>query len=478
MQEAGMPSRGVVVAAHAQAAQAGAGVLRDGGNAVDAAVATAAALAVVDPANCGLAGYGGFMVVHRPGDPAPACIDFNTAVPDAFEAGSLAAAGRTGPFVHGGPSVSVPCVLAGLEAAHRAFGGRRWSELLAPAIGLATDGVVVGSDLERSLAWTARRHGGLNDEFRRVFLRDGQAPDPAALMRQPELAQTLRAVAAQGADALRRGPIAEAIGACVAAHDGPLHPQDLARASARVGPAERAAFAGGTVHGPDREGSAFGVLADALAALAGAELGAARGPEYIARVAAALHAAWERRRADWSLLIAEPRHTSHFCTADAEGGLVSCTFTQGPLWFGSGLVVPGTGLVLNAGANLYARRHGEATVRAITNLAPTLLLGADGGRHALGSPGGQRIPAIVLQAVLDIAHYGIALDDAIGRPRLSVDAQGGLEVEAALAALAPGARVLEPSVYYGPAGGISIRPPGAPVAARDPRFAASAVQRA
>lgn len=476
MQAAGMKSRGLVVAAHAQAAQAGVHVLREGGNAVDAAVATAAALSVVDPANCGLAGYGGFMVVQRPSDPAPSCVDFNTAVPAAFEPGSLARAGRTGPFVHGGPSASVPCVLAGLDAAHRAFGSRPWADLFEPAIGLARDGVVVGSDLERSLAWTARRHGGLNDEFRRVFLRDGRAPDPAAVLRQPELAQTLGAVAAQRGEALRSGPIAQAISACVASHGGPLGLQDLASARAQVGPAERAACARSAVFGPDRDGSAFGVLDDALAALEGVELGSARGPDYIARLAAALHGAWQRRRAAWSLLIAEPRHTSHFCTADAQGGLVSCTFTQGPLWFGSGLVAPGTGLVINAGANLYARRRGEREVRALTNLTPTILLGADGSRHAIGSPGGQRIPAIVLQAVLDVSRYGIALDEAIGLPRLSVDEQGALEVESALGTLAPDARTLEPSVYYGPAGGISILASGAVVAAPDPRFAASSAQ--
>lgn len=463
-------TRGRVVAAHQAGADAGARVLSEGGNAVDAAIATAAALAVADPANCGIGGYGGFMVVHRPPEVAARQVDFNTAPPAAFDPPSLAHAPRTGPFVHGGVSVSVPAVVPGLLAAHAAFGRLPFADLLAPAIALAADGCRIGPDLARSLAWAARNHGGLSDAFKEVFFHGGQPLQAGDLLVQPELAASLEAIGARADRAWRSGPLVDAMCRCVRSEGGTLAAGDFAAARTCVAEAERTPVRDAVVYGPERTGSGYGVLASALSRLDEAALGENRGQRYIAGVAAALRAAWDQRRAAWSLLIAESQHTSHFCTVDADGMLVSCTFTQGPLWFGSGLAAPGTGIVLNCGANLYARRRADGALAGITNLAPAILVCGNGARHAIGSPGGIRIPAVVLQAVLDVVHYGIALDEALPLPRVSVDYSGRLEVEPALAATAPDARTIRVADYYGPASGIAVPPAGVPVAAQDPRF--------
>jgi gamma-glutamyltranspeptidase/glutathione hydrolase len=203
------------------------------------------------------------------------------------------------------------------------------------------------------------------------------------------------------------------------------------------------------------------------------DLGENRGLVYAQEIAAVLRAAWGGQRARWPLIIAESQHTTHFCTADADGMLVSCTFTHGPLWFGSGLVASGTGMVLNCGANLFARQCTDGSLFPLTNLTPVIVACADGSRHAIGSPGGIRIPAVVLQAVLDLVRYKIPLPKALPLPRVSVDFGGNLEAESALEQILPGAKVIRMSDYYGPASGISLAQAGPPVAARDPRFASA-----
>lgn len=462
--------RGIVVASHQAAADAGTEVLRSGGNAIDAAVAAAATLVVADPANCGVAGFGGFMVVDQPSGHGAMRVDFNTAVPAQFEPALLRQAGHAGPFVHGGPSVSIPAVVPGLATAHRAFGRLPFSDLFEPAVTLAGDGLAVGSDLGRSLAWVAKQHGGLSREFKAVFFRNDQPLRAGDRLVQPELAASLEYIARHGEEAWRSGPLVEAICDCVSAEGGALSPADFARAAADVAEAERTSFDDAVVYGPTRLGSGYDILSQSLSRLQDRDFGGNRGVDYAHEIAAALRAAWDGRRARWSLLIAESQHTNHFCTADAEGMLVSCTFTHGPLWFGSGLVVPGTGMVLNCGANLFARQRTDGSFFPLTNLTPVIVACADGSRHAIGSPGGIRIPAVVLQSVLDLVRYKIPLPEALPLPRVSVDFDGNLEAEPPLAQRLHGAKPIRVSDYYGPASGISLAPEGPSVAARDPRF--------
>ncbi len=462
-------SGGAVVAAHPLAAQAGAGVLGRGGNAVDAAVAAAFALAVVDPQNCGLGGHGGAMLVQSAAQTPPLMIDFNTAVPTGFDDGALRAAKRCGTFAVSGASVSIPAVLAGLECAHARFGKLAFGELLRPAIALARDGHPVSADLAHAIVWAALNHAGLSTEFRSVFCANGKPASAGTLLKQQDLARTLEAIAGDGLAAFYRGPIAVAVCNCVCHYGGRLSIEDLQSSRTHVERAEQVTFGNASVFGPHAGATGYGILRDALAALDASALGDNRSLPYARAVTAALRHGWQQRAAQARAI---GGHTTHLCACDGASMLVSMTFTHGPTWFGSGLVAPSTGVVLNSGANLFVRPRAGDALYAVHNMSP-VIVEQSCARHAIGSPGGSKIPAIVMQLVVDAVHYDLPLADAIKLPRVSVAPDGGIEAESALAAMIKSklhARTIDRSEYYGPASALSLAGPGHASAALDPRF--------
>ncbi|MGH7036598.1 MAG: gamma-glutamyltransferase, partial [Stellaceae bacterium] len=212
--------RGAVAANHPQAAQAGLLALRAGGNAVDAAVATAAALAVVEPMMSGLGGDGFYhvydqrsrrAVVFNGTGPAP-----NAATPERYRGGIP----RTGPL-----SVSVPGMLAGLDAMHERFGRLPWRDLFAEAIRLAREGFAATPHYWN---FAAENLAVLRADPKSaaVFLRNGEAPPCATAIVQPQLADTLEEIAAEGAEGFYRGALAcrlsaglNGVGALVSAAD-------------------------------------------------------------------------------------------------------------------------------------------------------------------------------------------------------------------------------------------------------------------
>lgn len=425
-------ARGLVVASHQAAADAGASALAQGGSAVDAAVATAFALGVVDPASCGLGGYGGFLVYAPPVGPAVQ-VDFNTWAPRRLDPTLLSIPGDTTHRRDGGPSVAPPAVVPGLLAAHELFGRRPLAELLAPAVRLARDGFAIGRDLTRALSDHWERTEGGEPEFAAVFLTSGRPPERGSLLVQPDLAVTLETIAHDGVAPFRAGPIVDVMCATAQADGGFLEPDDLDHDGVVVGAPEQETFGPSTVYGPSRETSGAGILFSALGHLEPSRLGPAHGREYVSELARALRLAWEERTSAARAALSS-QHTTHLCAADAEGGLVSLTLTHGHRRFGSGLVAPGTGLVLNSGINLFAPT--AAGPLAVTNMTPVVVEEANGARHAIGSVGGPRIPGIVLGAVVDLVHYGASIADAIAAPHLAVrPVDGALEAEAELLAL-------------------------------------------
>ncbi len=432
-------------------------MLRSGGSAVDAAVAAGFALCVVDPASCGVGGYGGFLMYAPPAS-APVAVEFDTWLPARFPRERLRLPGATDPdaMVDGGAAVAPPAVVAGLLEAHRRFGRRPVEELLAPAIRLAREGFAVGRDL----AWVLgkhedQRHGEVgDDELRSLFYPGGRAVRQGETLVQPDLAATLEAIARDGEDALRRGPIAEAICAAVNADGGTLDLDDLGHDGVVVRERPDAVgFGRATVYGPSRPLSGAGVLFSALNELDPDRLGPNRGRAYIDEVARALAHAWDERLARARSAVASP-HTTTLATAGADGDLVALTFTHGP-WFGAGIIPTGTGIVLNAGANLFAATPDGG--RAVTNMSPLVVDTGDGVRHALGASGGPHIPGMLLTAVADVVRYGWTLADAVAAPHVSIRAADGRpEVEVPLDRLfAPGeVPTIEPG-DFGPAYGIS-----------------------
>lgn len=458
----GSSTRGGVVAASGIAASAGVRVLRSGGNAADAAVATAAALCVVDPANCGIGGYGGFAIVDSPGRP-PAQIGFNAAVPQYVREGQASRSGA-------GSKVTPPAIVAGLCALENAFGRLGARAVFDPAITLASRGFEVGRGLADALSWATAHHRGLNDAFHRTFMRNGTPLCEGEQLVQPALAQTLQRIAEEGAATLRRGPLAGSLVDVVNDAGGALCAEDFQSLDATISDAVVGRYGECYVHVSDPEQCGASVLLSALESLDGVGLGAHRQDRYVDAVANALVEAWRRRDAKFSPLSPAASQTTHLCAADADGMLVSMTFTHGPVWFGSGLLEEKSGILLNCGMHILARRNADSEIVAQPHLTPAIVHHGE-TRYALGSPGGRRIPAIVLQAIIDLVHYGVSMDKLFDAPRLSANADGVLEAEAGLANAMPQRRMrtIASSEYFGPAGALAWNERGAQGAA-DSRF--------
>jgi gamma-glutamyltranspeptidase / glutathione hydrolase len=419
-------SGGLALAAVQEAADAGAKALAAGGTAIDAAVATAFALCVVDPASCGLGGYGGFLV-YAPPSGIPVQVDFNTWVPQRLDASALRIPGDPAPLIDGGAAVAPLAVVPGLLAAHAEFGRLPLAELLLPSVELARDGFAIGRELTRALSDHWLRTDGGEPGFASIFYASGRPPEGQSQLVQPDLAATLEMISCLGIEAFCTGPIVDAVCATVTADGGFLTPEDFTEGRITITPAETTTFQSATIYGPSQETSGTGVLFSALAHIKPHLLGTNRERGYVAELARALGLAWqERSRAAMAALTS--RHTTHLCTADADGGLAALTFTHGPRRFGSGLVASGTGIVLNSGLNLFAPT--ATGPLAVTNMAPVIVEAANGDRHAIGSVGGPRIPGIILSSVVDVVHYGSTMADAIAAPHLSVRAvDGALEAE-------------------------------------------------
>jgi gamma-glutamyltranspeptidase/glutathione hydrolase len=461
-----------VSSAEIGASRAGAAVLADGGNAVDAAVATAFALAVTYPQAGNLAG-GGFAVARsRDGDVS--ALDFRETAPaGTWERTFLLPDGspRGNASRQGGLSVATPGTVRGLEELHRRLGRLSWARLVAPAVELARDGFRVPEPLQAELARQAARLKA-SPGTRRIFFR-GDEPVPAGeLLVQPELAATLEAIASGGADAFHRGSVARLLAERVRATGGVLTEEDLA--------AYRPVWRPPLVFDFDRwrlatlsPPSAGGfVLMSALGQLAAApvdlrsldEAGRvhlvseamkrafADRNEYVgdpdcvsmplaallapARLAA-LGASLRLDRVTPSSAIqagAVPREgdqTTHFSVATADGEAVAVTYTLNDT-FGNGDVVPGVGVLLNNEMDDFAAQPGRpnlfgliqgtanavrAGARPVSSMSPTIVFEDGRPRFVLGSPGGSTIPSTVLEVFLRVGPLGQSLPDAVAAPR-------------------------------------------------------------
>jgi gamma-glutamyltranspeptidase/glutathione hydrolase len=450
--------RGVVVCEHPRAADIGADVLRQGGNAVDAAVAVGFALAVLFP-QAGNVGGGGFMVIVRPGPEAYA-LDFRErapaqATPDMY----LDPAGNVIPGLstRGYLAVGVPGTPAGLFEAHRRLGRLPWPRLLRPAIELAERGFETDTNLY--LALRRERERLLKDpEFARIFF-DGT--EPKRFIVQPELARTLRTIAARGDGGFYTGWVAEAIERAMRQNGGRLTRQDLAeyrpvwREPLRFSVGDATVFtmplpsAGGwivkflfsvleTLRSPDIGWhSALHVnLVVEAAKQAYAERAEHMGdPDFVPFPAflesPAYFQAVARRIRPYRVRPAEavhptrepppkePTETTHYSVLDGEGMAVAVTYTLNDL-FGAGVIVPGTGILLNnemddfslkpGVPNLYGLTGGPANTvgprkRMLSSMTPTVVVRENRVLGLLGSPGGSTIPTTVYQVLENLLVF-------------------------------------------------------------------------
>ncbi len=470
--------RGMVVSPDRESAAVGLAVLRGGGNAVDAAVACAFALAVTFP-RAGNIGGGGFLLYRLP-DGSRAALDFRETAPAALRpAHFLDASGHvvTDRSQNGGLAVGVPGSVAGLAEAHARWGSRPWAELLAPAIQLAEVGTIVSERGAETFAEETPRLAA-DPAARAIFTNDGQPLAAGAMLIQKDLAKTLRAIAEQGAKAFYSGPVADAIVKGVVAQGGVMTAKDLEtyRAVSREPLVGR--YRGYEIVAFPPPSSGGVVLLQALAMLEHFDLRASG-----AGSALTLHRIAEAERrafADRSVYLGDPdvvkvpmkalldkgylaakgatikddratpsakvrpgpigptegMNTLHFSIVDARGGAVALTTTLNS-WYGAAMVAPGTGVLLNneiddfslakGVANQYGLLGGEQNApaggkRPLSSMCPTIVESKGDGHGrpllVLGAPGGPTIISSVLQTILHVIDDGMTLQEAVDAQRI------------------------------------------------------------
>lgn len=432
--------RGMVVSQSKNAAEAGVAVLDAGGNAIDAALATALALAAVEPWNSGLGGIG-HAVVHRAGEARAETVDFGPTAPARLDPGRFKLTGRMtadlfawpevegDTNIHGPLSFAIPSAVAGYEEMHRRWGHLPLAEIAAPAVALAKRGLPEDWYTTLKIAVSApvlRKY----PESARIYLRDGLPPVPPyqgdlCYFRLGRLPDTLDRLAKAGWRDLYEGEIAAHIVADVKQMGGVLSAEDLRNCKARVAPATEVAWRGRTFQlaGPL---TAAPTAADVLSQMASARFGAAPDAEWYVALARALKGAYAQRLS--SLGDAEPvaaeSCTTHLTACDADGTMVAMTTTLLSS-MGSRTVLPTTGILMNNGVMWFDPRPGQPNSigpgkRPLTNMFPVVLRDGAAPWIAAGASGGRRIMAAVLQLVSFVADFGMSPEQAAHQPRIDV----------------------------------------------------------
>jgi gamma-glutamyltranspeptidase/glutathione hydrolase len=408
---------GIVAAGHPVSAEAGASVLREGGNAVDAAVAACLASWVAEPLLTG-PGAGGYLMVGGAGI-EPVLLDFFVSAPSDGERDPLVPVdvsfGDANQVFHvGAASCGAPGVTSGLEEAVLRWGSLALADLAEPAAVLAREGVA----LTETQAYLFEILEGIvltTPEAAALFAPGGRALREGEVFVSGELADTIARFGAEGAEPFVRGDLASAMVSWVGEHGGTLSAADVggyrvaARAPVEVGYRGRTVLtnpppsAGGTLLAMalahlDTAGSVdAGALVEAMAVAQ-----AARTPEFVSRLGS----------------------TTHVSVIDGDGRACAVTCTNGE---GSGLVVPGTGIHINnimgeedlSPLGWFKAAPGQ---RMPSMMAPTLMLDADGSVVlALGSAGSNRIRSALLQLIVNVADHGMDARAAVEAPRLHLE---------------------------------------------------------
>lgn len=459
-------ARGIVVSDATMASKVGAEILRRGGNAVDAAVATGFALAVVYP-EAGNLGGGGFTLV-RMADGRVAALDYRETAPAAATREMFVNdTGRPRQSVVGPLASGVPGSVAGLAALHERFGSLPLPVVMQPAIRLANAGFVADSQLVASL----ERHQALIARFAgaAMFLPNGTPLMPGTLLRQPALARTLQAIADSGAAAFYTGGLARAIAADLAAAGSIISAADLAAYKPEWREPIRGTYRGHVLLTMPPPSSGVTMI-EVLNILEGFD---PLPPFGSANRAHLLASALQRGFTDRNALIGDPAfvkvpvdrlanksyaaklragigaratptpslpqpdsdgsNTTHYAVIDKDGNAVSTTTTINDL-YGSGVYLPNVGFFMNDEMDDFAARPGQPNLfglvqgeqnavapgkRMLSSMIPTLVLDR-GGRvmMAVGGRGGPRIISSVTQTIINVIDHRMTIADAISAPRL------------------------------------------------------------
>lgn len=442
--------RGVVAAGHPLTASAGADILRAGGNAVDAALASMLASFVAEPLLTGL-GAGGYMLVVPP-DREPVLLDFFVEASgrgaDLDQRAPLVAAdvsfGDVVQVFHiGAASCGTYGTPAGVCAAADRFGTVPLADLAAPAAALAREGVTLNSEQAYVFEILAPIYSS-TPESRALFMPEGRVPREGDVLRDPELAVSLERLGEEGAAPFYEGDLGAAISDRVCELGGTLTREDLAAYGAIPREPVRVRYHGREVLTNPPPSAGGTLLAYALALL---QRSAAGPPDAVALVEA-MERAQAERTPEFLTGLGEPGFlerfvasrlgsTTHISVIDGDGWACSVTCTNGE---GSGVVVPGTGVHVNnmmgeqdlSPLGFFTHPPGR---RLPSMMAPTVVLGRDGAPElALGSAGSNRIRSALLQVIVNVLDRGMEAAVAVDAPRLHFEdglvyAEPGIEAE-------------------------------------------------
>ncbi|MEO8037911.1 MAG: gamma-glutamyltransferase [Betaproteobacteria bacterium] len=469
--DAARAERYAVASAHPLASAAGEAILAKGGSAFDAAVTVAATLAVVEPFASGLGG-GGFFLLHRAADRFEVVVDARESAPlaaarDMYLDDKGAPDSRAS--LDGGKAAGIPGTPAGLVHIARRYGRLPLAELLEPAIALAEEGFPVDGRYATAAGW---REAVLRADpaAAHIFLDGGKAPQRGFILRQPELAATLRAIAQHGGEGFYRGPVAEEMVRAVRAGGGIWSLEDLARYHLIERDPLRFRYRDATITTISLPSSGGLVLAQALQILERYDLANSTDVERSHLIVEALRRGFhdrarymgdadfvtvpqarllsreyaDERAASIDLAHATPSaslgqspqgregdNTTHFSIIDAEGNRVAATLSvNGP--FGAAMVAGGSGVLLNNtmndfalsvdAINLYGLVGSRANLiapgkRPLSSMSPAFVEDSR-GVLVLGTPGGSRIISMVLLGILSYLEPGpVDLARVVGAPR-------------------------------------------------------------
>ncbi len=463
---------GMVVSEQALAAKVGADILRQGGNAVDAAVAMGYALAVVHPC-CGNLGGGGYMVV-RQADGTANFIDFRETAPGAARPGMyLDGNGNIipGASLRGWRAVAVPGTVLGLDTALERWGSMSRAQVMAPAIALAREGFLL-SPGDAAILRTGTADFRANLVLAAIFLRNDEPLKAGDRLVQSDLAQTLSSIATQGPSAFYAGEFPRRVAAASTAAGGILGEKDFNDYAVRVGPPLRCAYRGYELLTAAPSSAGGTAICEILSVLEGYKLtgthGAADTVHLMAEAmrhafidrnsvlidpafgtnpldrllskdyAAAIRARIDPQRAaassqdDMGAAPHEGTETTHYSVADAAGNTVAVT-TSLNAYFGARVMAPDTGVFLNDTMDDFTTKIGTGNAfglvqgarnaiapgkRPLSSMSPTIVLQAGKPFLVLGSPGGSRIISAVVQTIVNVIDHGMNIQEAVDTPRI------------------------------------------------------------
>ena len=453
---------GMVASAHPLASKAGLEILKQGGNAVDAMVATAFALGVVEPNASGIGG-GGFMTLRMEGMKEAVTIDFRETAPGAAtpeiyykDKNSFKS------LTHGGArAVGVPGVVAGLELALKKYGTMTLAQVIQPAVSYARDGFPVSEKLSGFIV-EAYDVISENPATSAVYLQDGLPLPAGAVIKNPDLAATLEKIGKNGSACFYKGEIAKAIAAEMKKLNGLITLEDLSSYNPILKKAVNGTYRGYQIYSTAPPSGGGTHLIELLNILEGYHLKELKhnSAKSIHLLAEALKICLADKAANMAdpafysvpvkiltgkpyaeglrkfidphkaffgykatkMLTNESNSTTHLSVVDEQENMVALTQSLNH-WFGSGITVPHTGILLNNHLGDFSSKSGLPNSiapgkRPVSSIAPTLIYKDDKPYITIGTPGGSRIIGALGQIIVNIIDFGMDIDDAIEAPRV------------------------------------------------------------